>query len=364
MRDIRHRDGGRGGVLSASAVVGLVPLLVLAPAPVSAAECLPRAGTFLSGEWTGYGYRDLYAPLDGLHMDASEEGAFSLEVDEGGAVEGELEIVGGGNAASSEVIGASTGAWEVHADLFGSASNVIVRGELTFAVDGVVDLGGRGDDVVGFDYGFDHELDGSFAPLEVDCTMAWGTFDGVGVGDGLAWVATRSGDPATAAEFRTRFTQVVAHAEAVLSEEEPGAAEVDLAVRQLIALNDLIGQATACGEAPDGIQLGSPAAGFARDTLGAVVERFLETALREGAYTTQSVVATTVLALQAGLFDAPECGSDGTAQAYRSRLIALLHDVLAARLSMTSREDQPAEFAALVSAVHQFGMHDIWEKLS
>jgi hypothetical protein len=71
-----------------------------------------------------------------------------------------------------------------------------------------------------------------------------------------------------------------------------------------------------------------------------------------------------VLALQAGLFDAPECGSDGTAQAYRSRLIALLHDVLAARLSMTSREDQPAEFAALVSAVHQFGMHDIWEKLS
>ncbi len=357
MRHTSHR-----GPLSAVAAVGLVPLLVLAPAPVSAAECLPRAGTFLSGEWTGYGYRDLFSPLDGLYVDASEEGAFSLEVDEGGAVTGELEIVGGGNAASSEVIGASTGAWAARAELFGSASNVIVQGELTFAVDGVVDVGG--DDVVGFDYGFDHELHGSFAPLEVDCTMAWGTFDGVGVGDGLAWVATRGGDPATAAEFRTRFDRVVAHAQAVLTDEQPEPTEVDLAVRQLIALNDLIGQATACGEAPEGTRLGSPAAAFARVTLGAVVERFLETARTEGAYTTRSVVATTTLALQAGLFDAPECGSDETGRAYRVRLVALLHDVLAARLSMISRDDQSGEFAALLAAAHQFGMHDLLENLS
>lgn len=348
--------------LAAVAATGLASLLVLTSSPASAAECLPRAGTFLTGEWTGYGYRDLYSPLDGLYLDASEDGAFEITVDEGGAASGSLEITGGGNSTSSQVIGASTGAWTASADLFGSGSSVIVQGTMTFAVDGVLDLGG--DDVVGFDYGFDKEFTGTFAPLEVDCTMAYGTFDGVGVGDGLAWVATRSGDPATAAEFTKRFDAVLAHAQAVLLETEPDPNEVDLAVRQLIALNDLIGQASACGEAPKGRSLGSPAAAFARETLGAVVERFLETALDAGAYRTESVIRTTALALQAGLFDAPACGADATALDYRERLIALLHDVLAARLDLLDRDDDPLEFATVVAALHQFGMNDLLEKLS
>ncbi len=357
MRHLRTR-----APLAVAAATALAPLLVLSASPAAAADCLPRAGTFLPGEWVGYGYRDLYSPLDGLYVDASEEGAFELTVDEGGAASGTIEITGGGNSASSEVIGASTGAWTLAADLMGSASSVLVQGTMTFAVDGVVDIGG--DDVVGFDYGFDRDISGQFAAIEVDCTMAYGTFDGVGVGDGLAWVASRSGDPATAAEFTDRFDRVLAHAQALLLEEEPDPTEVDLATRQLIALNDLIGQASACGEAPEGRALGSPAASFARETLGAVVERFLETARDAGAYRTDAVIRTTSLALQAGLFDEPECGADPTALDYRERLVTLLHDVLAARLDLISQDDEPMEYAVIVAALHQFGMNDLLEKLS
>ncbi|MFS0892676.1 hypothetical protein [Microbacterium sp. 179-I 3D3 NHS] len=341
--------------------LALTPLLVLSAAPASAADCLPRAGTFLPGEWAGYGYRDLSSPLEGLFVDASEEGAFELTVDEGGAASGTIEITGGGNSTSSDVIGASTGAWTLSADLMGSASAVLVEGTMTFAVDGVVDVG---DDVLGFDYGFDRDISGGFAAIEVDCTMAYGTFDGVGVGDGLAWVASRGGDAATAAEFSDRFDRVLAHAQALLLEQEPDPTEVDLATRQLIALNDLIGQASACGEAPKGTAFGSPAASFARETLGAVVERFLETARDAGAYSTEAVIRTATLALQAGLFDAPQCGADPTALDYRERIIALLHDVLAARLDRVSRDDDPREHAVIAAALHQFGMTDLQEKLS
>lgn len=348
--------------LAAVAAGALAPLLILTSTSAAAEECLPRAGTFLPGEWTGYGYRDLSSPLDGLYVDASEEGLFDLTVDEGGAASGFLEITGGGNSTSSDVIGASTGAWTLSADLLGSASSVLVQGTMTFAVDGVVDVGG--DDVVGFDYGFDREISGRFAALEADCTMAFGTFDGVGVGDGIAWVATRSGDPATAREFEDRFARVIAHAQAVLLDVEPDPSEVDLAARQLIALNDLIGQATACGEASPATLTGSPAASFARETLGTIVERFLETARDAGAYETAAVVRTTSLALQAGLFDPPACGADAAALDYRERLVTLLHDVLAARLDLVDRDDASGEFAAIVAALHQFGMNDLLEKLS
>lgn len=357
MIPVRHRT-------SAVALVaaGLVPLIAFTSSPAAAAECQPRAGTFLPGDWTGYGYRDLYSRTEGLFVDASEEGAFVLTVDEGGAVEGSLDISGGGVSTSQAVIGASTGAWHATADLFGSASQVRLSGALTFAVDGFLDMGSSGD--VGFDYGLERELSGTFAPLEADCTMAWGTFEGAGVGDGIAWVASRSGDTATQKEYLDRFTRVVFHAQGVLEDSEPDPAEVDLAVRQAIALNDLVGQATACGEVSKDIAVGSPAAAFARETLAGVLERFLETARDAGAYDTAAVVQTVALGLQAGLFDAPECGADAAAQQTRARLLALLHDVLAARLELVSKDEDPAHHATILVAAHQFGFLDLLEKMS
>lgn len=335
--------------------LGLIPVLLLS-GPAQAAECLPREGTFLPGSWTGYGFRDIAAPLEGQYMDASEEAAFDLTVDEGGAAEGTILISGGGNMASSDVIGSSTAAWELQGDISGSASLLRVSGTLVWALDGVVDVGSG--EPVGFDGGMEQEINGTFAAVEVDCSMAYGSFAGLGAGEEIAWVAARDGDGAKANDLITRFNQVIEHVQSVMQETKPDLDELDLAVREMIALNDLIGQSTACGEVPANLALGSPAAGFARDTLGAVLERFLEQAL-EGAYTASEIIRATSLGLASGMFDIPQCGASPQAVDVRTRILSLLRQVLAERVGAVAARPQTAEYRLVVAALHQFGMTDL-----
>lgn len=335
----------------------LVPLILLAQ-PAYAAECLPREGTFLPGAWSGYGFRDITAPLDGQFMDASEDVAFEFTVDEGGAVvDGAIAVSGGGSMASSEVIGSSDAAWQLEGDIGGSASLLRVSGTLTWAIDGVVDIGGSGGPV-GFDGGFTSEHEGTFAAVEVDCTMAYGSFAGLGIAEEVAWVATRDSAGAEGDDLITRFNQVITHVQHVMEQEHPDLDALDLAVREMIALNDLIGQSTACGEQPADIALGSPAAAFARNTLGAVLERFLEQA-REGAYTATEIIRATTLGLASGMFDAPQCGASPEAAQTRARILSLLRDVLAERIGAVAATPDSAEYRMLVLALHQFGMHDL-----
>lgn len=324
--------------------------------PAQAAECLPREGTFLPGTWVGHGFRDIAAPLENQYMDASEEAAFDLTVDEGGAAEGSVALSGGGSMASSDVIGASTAVWELLGDISGSASLLRVSGTLTWVIDGVVEVGEDGP--IGFDGGLEREIEGTFAAVEADCSMAYGSFAGLGAGEEIAWVAARDGDGAKANDVVVRFNQVMAHVHNVIQDANPDLDELDLAVREMIALNDLIGQSTACGEVPASMALGSPAAAFARDTLGVVLERFLQQAL-EGAYTASEIVRATTLGLASGMFDLPQCGATPQATDVRTRILTLLRQVLAERVGAVAATPQTAEYRLVVAALHQFGMTDL-----
>ncbi len=344
----RTRLLGLGGL-------ALAPLVLLTAGPAQAAECLEYQA-FLPGEWTGYGYRDLSSQTTSLTVSADEEGAFELSVDPSGAVVGgQLEIEGGGMMASGAIEGFSEARWRVLADLWGTGSVVEVQGEWTLAMGGAFDVSGDDEYV---DWGTENtrDLSGTFSPLQVDCTMAWGSFDGVGFGDGIAWIAHRDGGASSSAETLQSIENVIQSANDLLAQPYPDMDLLATVTQRLITVNQLIAQSAECGGMPAGYRPGSPLAGFAQDLLAGALDRYLDAAVL-GAYPVREIVYVTSLGLQAGAFEQPACGGDAVAATVRATLLGKLHEALADRIG--ALEEGSSDHLAVLSAAYQYGFTDL-----
>lgn len=289
---------------------------------------------------------------------ADEEGIFDVRVDAGGAVTGgAVEIVGGGDMASGIVEGFSSAQWTVTADLSGTGAAITAQGTRTLDIGGAFDVSGD-DEYVDFNGSHTEDLRGTFSPSQVDCSFAWGSFAGLGVGDDIAWVAQRTGATSAADETRDALRGVTDAANALLAEPYPDIELLEVVTERLIALNLLVAQSAECAGLPDGYAPGTPVAGFARDLLASALARYLDAAV-VGAYTAGDIVRITTLGLEAGAFDLPRCGGDPTDATVRAALLERLREALAERLG--ALEAGSAEHTAVVAALHQFGMTDLLE---
>ncbi len=310
----------------------------------------------LPGDWTGNGYRDLSAHTSATVIQADEQGVFDVRIDASGAVVGgAVEIVGGGDMASGIVEGFSSAQWSVVADLSGTGAALTATGTRTLEIGGAFDISGD-DEYADFNGSHTEDLRGTFSPSQADCSFAWGSFAGLGVGDDISWVAQRTGATSSADETIDALRGVTDAANALLSEPYPDIDFLEVVTERLIVLNRLVTQSADCGGLPDGYAPGTPVAGFARDLLANALDRYLDAAV-VGAYTAGDIVRITTLGLEAGAFDLPRCGGATIDGEIRATMLGKLRVALAERIG--ALEPGSAEYLAVVAALHQFGMADM-----